>query len=646
MNSLTGELSTVPQGAILEHLGKVLSSQSFQGAERSAKLLRFLVEQTVGGQSDRLKEYALATEALGRGSSFDPRTDTIVRAEVSRLRNRLDRYYASEGQADSLVIALSKGSYVPRFQKRTIQPDSVGDLEGNRRSLTKKITWLALSLGVAACLVVFVVWSLWRVPQADGAISIVVLPFANLSTEQSQEFFSDGMTDDIAGALAKIPDLRVVGRSSAFQFKGENKDLRAIGQTLGATHLIEGSVRQIDNQVRIAVQLIEAKNGLQLWSETYDRQLTDIFAIQEDIAHSIAASLRVPLGLAEGDTLVSNRTGNVESYQQYLRGKALERALFHDEAIKTLEPVVASDPSFAPAWAFLARAYILGTNLIPAVGNGTVNEARHIVQSYRIKGEMAAREAIRLDAKLAAGYWSLAGALGRGNYPAKEDLYRLALALDANDPETLNSYSLMLANTGRLKESLRLREQLRTQEPVEPVFNFLTAVIMRANGQSSAALPILEASRLTGPGGSLYSNGLLAQAYVADGRYAQAADTLLVIPGSNFVSRQTIEDAARLLRQAPATVGAPDALPVWDAPLSWIYTYVGAPDRILDAHERSVETGAVGLTFLLWVPEIAPVRKTERFKQLMRNAGIVDYWRQRGWPDLCHPVGADDFACD
>jgi hypothetical protein len=232
MKSLTAEKSAIPQTAILEQLGRVLSSQLFQGAERSTRLLRFLVEQTVAGHPDRLKEYTVGTEALGRGSSFDPRTDTIVRAEVSRLRNRLDKYYATEGQTDSLVIALSKGSYVPRFQSRTVPPRGVAGFKEDQPRLSRNITWFVLGLGVAACVFVAVLWSLWRVPQPASAVSIAVLPFANVSTEPSQEFFSDGMTDEIAEALAKVPALRIVARSSAFAFKNQNKEAHALGQAL------------------------------------------------------------------------------------------------------------------------------------------------------------------------------------------------------------------------------------------------------------------------------------------------------------------------------------------------------------------------------------------------------------------------------
>jgi len=646
MKSLTGELSTVPHDAILEHLGKLLSSQSFQGAERSAKLLRFLVEQTVSGQPDRLKEYTLATEALGRGSSFDSRTDTIVRAEVSRLRNRLDRYYASEGQTDSVVITLSKGSYVPRFQKRTIPPGSVRDLEGKRPSLTKNLTWFALGLGVAACVAVFIVWNLWRVPQPDGAISIAVLPFANLSSERSQEFFSDGVTDDIAGALAKIPNLRVVGRSSAFQFKGENKDLRAIGQALGATHLIERSVREIENHVRITAQLIETRNGLQLWSETYDRQLTDIFAIQEDIAQSIAASLRVPLGLAKGDTLVRDRTKDTESYDRYLRARALLRTRGQEpitDAIALLEQVVARDPGFAASRALLAQAYVV--MLANSPRDGTDKDARQLTQTSLFKAERAARESVQLDSRNALAYSALARVqVRRGKWAEAEDLHKQALALDPGEPEVLENYGLMLESVGRLREALSIGEKLRTLEPFVPVYATGTARYMLQNGRDAAGIAILEALPPNAAGG-LARNTVLAEAYAQQGRFAEAADTLLLTTG-NVVPRRAVEDAARLLRNAPTKVVALGSLPVLPSGLDFVYAYVGAPERLLEWNERALEIDYNLGVGALWLPVAAPLRTMERFKAYVRKAGLVDHWRARGWPDLCHPIGADDFVCD
>jgi len=157
-------------------------------------------------------------------------------------------------------------------------------------------------------------------------ISVAVLPFVNLSSDKEQEFFSDGMTEEVTAALAKIPDLRVVARTSAFEFKGKNVNIKTMGEQLAATHLIEGSVRKADDRLRVTVQLIKAEDGTHVWAENYDRQLTDIFVIQEDIARALAASLRMPLGLKPGENLVNNRKIDPDSYQDFLRAKALWRA--------------------------------------------------------------------------------------------------------------------------------------------------------------------------------------------------------------------------------------------------------------------------------------------------------------------------------
>ena len=190
----------------------------------------------------------------------------------------------------------------------------------------------------------------------NGAISIVVLPFANMSGDAGQEFFSDGMTEEINAALAKVTDLHVIARTSAFQFKDQNQDVRSVGHALGASHLIEGSVRKAGDRVRITAQLVRAGDGVQLWSESYDRELNNIFATQEDIAQAIAGALRVPLGLQQGERLVPNRTQDIDSYQQYLLARSLIRARTIDKAMAILEPMVARDPSYAPASALLAYA--------------------------------------------------------------------------------------------------------------------------------------------------------------------------------------------------------------------------------------------------------------------------------------------------
>jgi TolB-like protein len=480
-----------------------------------------------------------------------------------------------------------------------------------------------------------------------SAISLAVLPFANVSGDASQEFFSDGMTDEIIAALARVPSLRMVGRSSAFQFKGQNRDLRSIGQSLGATYLIDGSVRRSGTRVRITAQLIKTEDGIGLWTDNYDRELTDVFAIQEEIAQAIVASLRVPLGLGQGERLVSNRTNDLESYQQYLRARALFRARDLSQAITLLDSIVARDPEFAPAWALLSRSsqILSGTNRPERTGS--LEETRRLLQSGQNKAEMAAREAIRLDPRHPLGYSALARSrLYLGKWVETDDLSRQALALDPNEPEVLDFYSNLLLGVGRLQDSLRTRQRLRAQEPFVPVFNHDLAVVMQANGESQASIPILEAIPAD-ISGEIDRSAFLARAYTAGARDAEAAETLLLIPSDPGTSRQIVVQAAQILRSGRKAEKSPEPLPTLPSELNFIYAYAGVPDRALDLPERLAELDDIGaVTFgLLWFPEFAPLRKTERFKALMRKAGLVDYWRAKGWPDLCRPVGADDFAC-
>lgn len=474
-------------------------------------------------------------------------------------------------------------------------------------------------------------------------ISIAVLPFANMSGDAGQEFFSDGMTEEISAALAKVPNLRLVGRTSAFQFKGQNKDFAAIRQALGAAYLIDGSVRKIGNRVRITAQLVKADDGIGLWTENYDRELTDVFVIQEDIARAIAGALRVPLGLPQGGQLVANRTGDLDSYQQFLRARSLFRARSLGDASMLLQSVVASDPGYAPAWALLAMAEILLANRNPVWRSGSVDAVRAMYFAARDKGEIAAREAMRLDPDYAGAL--AAQALVEGSYlrlASADDLFRRAVARDPSDPDILDRYSQHLRNVGRLRESLQLREQLRELEPSVPIYNIWTAQILYMNAQNEDAIALLEATPdVADEVGHLVRSLTFAYAHSELGRYGQAADALLAIR-SSLVERQMVEDAARILRAAPAR---PQTLPVLERGLESVLAYVGAPERMLETMAREFQ-----ISGFIRIPPVsrayAPLRKSDSFKAFARASGLVDYWRARGWADFCRPVGAGDFECD
>jgi adenylate cyclase len=480
----------------------------------------------------------------------------------------------------------------------------------------------------------------------QAEIAIAVLPFANMSGDASQEFFSDGMTEEITSALAKVPKLRVVARTSAFQFKSQSRDIPSIGQALHATHLIEGSVRKDGNQVRITAQLIKADDGTHIWTESYNRELRAVFAVQEDIAQAIAASLQMPLGLKQGEQLISNRSIGPESYQQFLRARALVRArgLEHlTEGAALLEQVVARNPNYAPAWALLGFAYASTLNFHPAFTSGVVPELRLLAGSLMPKAEAAAKRAIELDARHADGFVALAHVEGLHSKLVTSETYFLkALELDANDPDALHYYSLVLAGVGRLKDAVAIRRRLQALEPFVPHFNAVTAYFLWVNAQVDEALKIL----MNLPPDYVWRQFFLSMIYASLGRYDEAANAIEASP-TTMLLPETIHSAARLLRMAPQSATAPLALQRLGY-LSYVYLYVGQADRVLEAYEGSIEAGysVAGHMVTLWLPNHAPLRKTERFKALMKKAGIVEYWHAKGWPDICHPITGDDFECN
>jgi adenylate cyclase len=589
--------------------------------------------------------YRTLADALRSELNAQPEAETrAVLAEISR---------GGEEQTHAPAAADTKSLAHASDSSGEPPPQLAAVIRAPRQAKWSKPTWIVAG-GLAAAIGLFLLLQFDRssdssiaqqqtgvdaakvaASSAASAVSLAVLPFVNLSGDPNQEFFSDGITEEITTTLAKVPGLRVVGRTSANQFKDEKRDLRAIGQAIAATRLIEGSVRKTGDRLRISVQLINANDGTQLWSETYDRLLTDIFVVQEDIARSIATSLRVPLGLAAGQQLVANRSIDPESYQQYLRARQLVRARTAGaaDAVKILEPLVARNPDFAPAWVQLAQAY--GATVVRAGYNASAEEFRRITADYNLKRTAAAKRAAELDPNSAEAYWAQAAAqTGSAGLQSTEELLSKAFALDPNNPDVLNAYSNLLLRVGRLKEALRIKQQVVALEPFVPVYTGNLGEALWLNGQNEAALAVLK----SGPRGNNRA-AELARVYASMGRYSEAADSVLELPAGVYPP-ELVAEASRLLRMAPTTVVSPETLPRLAA-LGFIYPYIGAPVRVLEFYEEGYDD-----IKSLWHSSFAPIRKTERFKAILRNAGLAEYWRARGWPAFCRPVGADDFECE
>jgi TolB-like protein len=467
----------------------------------------------------------------------------------------------------------------------------------------------------------------------DTAVSIAVLPFANISGDPTQQFFSDGMTEEISFALAKVPDLRVVARTSAFEFREQDRDFQSIGQALNATHFIDGSVRQDGERVRITARLIEANDSTQVWAENYDRELTDVFAIQEEIATAIASALNMQLGLAPGEQLLSNRSISPQSYEQYLRARSsFVEASFH-EAVPLLEFVVARDPGYAPAWALLsiARARSLIGNQFTDLA--TLDDAG-----------TAATEAMRLDPNSPKSIGAQAFFEFRnGRRAIADDLFRKALALDPTEPDILDRFTNFLFSVGKVEEVVEIREQLETLEPLVNNFKIYSASYKLNLGPDEEAIATLEATDSENEIPHQVRVTSLAAAYAELGRYEDAANVLLTMRCDNMDS---VRRAARHLRSAPVRISPDEATFGTDCLLGFVYAFVGEPNRVMDWYDLLLIEAELAIGFRYWSPGFAEVRKTERFKTFIHDIGVYDYWREHGFADICRPVGEDDFECD
>ena len=231
---------------VSSELDKILSSSTFIRSKRLGRFLRFTVEQCLEGRQGALKEYLVGVEVFNKLETFDPRIDSIVRVEARRLRSKLEKYYQTEGRDDNVIIQFRKGSYVPQILSRD-QLNALGCADG--------------------------------IGMKTGRKSVAVARFANLGVDPAHSHFCSGLTEDVISALTKVPTLRVVARN-------------ANGEEPRADYVLEGSVRKQSDRLRISAQLIDTADSMYIWSETYERDISDAFAVQDEISKSIVGALR------------------------------------------------------------------------------------------------------------------------------------------------------------------------------------------------------------------------------------------------------------------------------------------------------------------------------------------------------------------
>jgi adenylate cyclase len=310
--------------------------------------------------------------------------------------------------------------------------------------------------------------------------SIAVLPFVNMSKDVENEYFSDGISEEILNSLAQIPDLQVAARTSSFSFKGQAKEVPAIAHELKVRMVLEGSVRKQGERVRITAQLIDADNGFHVWSQTYDRELKDIFAIQDEIAHAIADALKVELGATHAAGPAKPDTADIRAYELYLKGLPLWQARGRanlDEAERLFKQAIARDPKFAKAWAGVALVESLRPDWFGTPDSVALPRSRD-----------AAEHALALDPMLPEAYAALGNtAFYEGRWADGRVLFERAVAIAPSYATAWQWYGYGLSNAGATEESLTASRRAVQLDPRAPIVRQDYAQSLRRAGRNLEA---------------------------------------------------------------------------------------------------------------------------------------------------------------
>jgi adenylate cyclase len=353
--------------------------------------------------------------------------------------------------------------------------------------------------------------------KAVQANSIAVMPFVNMSSDKDQEYFSDGMTEEILNALANVPNLAVTARTSVFSLKGQNKDVREIGKLLGVAYVLEGSVRKAGGEVRITAQLIRADSGFHLWSESYDRKLENVFDLQAELAGAIAKALELPLGLGGDAALVSERSADTEAYGMYLQARAAYRARGDGvkKSIELYRAALQRDPKFAPAWAGLASSLAVLPWYVPEAERAAAAAAMP-------EAEAAGKQALALSPNLPQGHIALGVVYNfQWQWALAEQHFKRALVLTPNDPEVHYQYADWLAALGRLEEALAAASKAVELDPLVPIFLNGKANSLQRLGRHEESIPVRQAAFALAPEISLFRR-ILIRNYIQTDRLDEA----------------------------------------------------------------------------------------------------------------------------
>jgi adenylate cyclase len=596
------------------HLQRILASTEFASATRLQQFLAFVVEQRLEG-ADSLKETELAIRLFHRGSSFDPSGDSIVRVAASNLRHRLRSYYQGTGAADRLLIDLPKGTYVPVFTRREAGAPPKRPGSSPRRARL----WRIASGVAAACLTAALVWHVWMRPSTIPPASLAVLPFLNLNSTPDSGYLADGLVDELTSALSHVEGLRVASRTSAFQFRGTNIDVREAGRKLGVATILEGSVRIVGSRIKVNTQLIQVSDGFHIWSQTAEGGAEDLFLIQVELTRGIASALQ--LRASPAPAAAPHR----EAYDLFLRGQYFRDRITPDDLVRSLrylQAAVDKDPSYAPARAALAGTYATLAYYEPAPDPAKIQRAK-----------AEAGEALKRNPNLASAHALLAWIryFNDWDWKGSEEGLRHSLILNPNSAEAHDWLAQRLMAEGRFEEAIDESTRALQLDPLNYRLTTNLGVALYLQGSYEEAIRQSRVALELNP--SHYkAHTLIGVSLQELGRHTQALAALQTAGQANPADADTLAHTATVLlalgRREEALVvrrllESGDLVrqkPFYD--LAHIQVAMGEKDGAFASLEESFRLRSSDIPVLKVDPAFRTLHQDPRFAALLHRIGL------------------------
>lgn len=600
-------------------LEKIVASPGFATSDRHIRLLRYLVSMALEGRGAEVKEYVLAVDLLGRSPSFDPQADAIVRTELSRLRGKLKAYYG-DTQGNRVRIELPSRSYVPVFNFAEKPPAKAAPGRWRLRYVSAfVIASLLVLFGGLSWLSPIGVLGMRRAETGDMT-SVAVLPFVNADADPGLEHFADGLTEEIIETLAEIGGVRVISRSSVFQLKGKQENVRAVAGRLNVGAVLEGDVRRSGNRLRIGARLINAAEGYEYYSHVYEHDVDDATNLQREIARDAAGVLHV----REEGKEVARFTNSAEANRLYLEGLYHSSSPSESElkrAVVCYQRAIACDRNYSPAYASLSEAY---------VSLALLNEAPAQAMEQAVE---AARVAVRTGATYAHAHAALGSvlALHDWNWAAAEKEFRKALDADPEDSAILQQYAMRcLAPQGHLDSALFELQLAQQIDPLSPQVALQRGKVLYFSRDPGHALREIQAALALDP--QLETVPLaMAQVYMESSSFQEALKTLqgssvatedearLAALGTLYGLSRQPDRAREVLRRLAAIE---DHQPISGYYLAQVHLALGETQAALDCLEKSAAGHDPLIGYIRVDPDFDSLWTESRFQALLTKVGL------------------------